>query len=95
MEFAEGEAVVIVSASLDNSYLVFGFKETQSTISRSVDKVEVLAIESTSLAPKFSIYPPGVRNYYIKDWEEFGCESSAQILDYNDDFMRLASDSVL
>ena len=94
MEYAVGETIVIVSASLDNSYLVFGFKETQSTISRSVEKVEVLAIESTSLAPKFNIYPPGVRNYYIRDWDEFGSDSSEQILDYNDDLMRLASDSV-
>jgi hypothetical protein len=83
-----------VSASLDNSYLVFAFKETQSTISRSVDKCEVFAIESTSLAPKFSIYPPGVRNYFIRDWEELGQESSTQILGANDDLMRLASDSV-
>lgn len=72
MEFTHGETLVMVSASLDNSYLVFGFKETQSTISRSVDICEVYAIESTSLAPRFDIYPQGVRNYYLKEWDEFG-----------------------
>ena len=29
MEFTKGSAVVIISASVDNTYMLFGFKETQ------------------------------------------------------------------
>ena len=45
LQFKEGEAIVVVSASLDNTYLLFGYKETTQTIQRQVDKVEVFGIE--------------------------------------------------
>ena len=51
MTFVEGDVVVIISASVENSYLLFGFKETQSTLKRLVDSVEVEAIESTTIKP--------------------------------------------
>ena len=63
-----------MSASVDNSYLLFGFKETNQTLNRTIDKVDVFAIESTTVKPKFDIYPPGNRLYRLKDWEEIGVD---------------------
>ena len=34
MTFVEGDVVVIINASVENSYLLFGFKETQFTLKR-------------------------------------------------------------
>ena len=51
MEFEKGTSVVIISASVDNSYLLFGYKETPQTLNKTVDKVNVYAIESTTVKP--------------------------------------------
>lgn len=32
LQFQKGEAVIILSASLDNNYWLFGFKETEQTL---------------------------------------------------------------
>ena len=74
MGFEEGEAIIIISASVDNSYLLFGFKETQFTLQRKVDSVNVYAIESTTVNPQYDIYPPGNRTYTLNDWDEVGME---------------------
>ena len=59
-----------------------------------VESVEVFAIESTSIAPKFKIYPNGNRSYQIIQWEEFGCDSSS-INSLNDELLRLDSSVTL
>ncbi|CDW84035.1 UNKNOWN [Stylonychia lemnae] len=74
--FEKNEAIVLVSASLDNSYLIFGFKETPATLSRTVEVVDVFAVESTTVRPKFEVYPPGSRFYKLKEWEDIGFEIS-------------------
>ena len=85
MQFKEGEAIVIISASLDNTYLLFGFKETPLTIQRKVDRVEVFAVESTTVKPTFEIYPPGIRVYTLSEFnslgqEEYQLESNIDLL---------------
>jgi hypothetical protein len=51
MQFEEGDTVIIISASISNSYLLFGFKETPDTLNRIIGIVDVFAIESTTLKP--------------------------------------------
>jgi len=65
MAFEKGKAIIIVSASLDNTYLLFGFKETNYTLAKKAEVVQVFAIESTNVKPKFEIYPPGSRTYRL------------------------------
>jgi hypothetical protein len=40
--------------------------------------VQVNAIESTNVKPKFELYPPGNRTYRLSDWDEIGSEFSLQ-----------------
>ena len=61
---------MIISANVDNSYMLFGFKETQLTLQRKVDSANVYAIESTTVIPQFEIYPPGIRIYTLNEWDE-------------------------
>jgi len=51
LPFFRGEAVIIISASVDNTYWLFGFKETQETLKRQVEQVEVFSFESTTVIP--------------------------------------------
>ena len=76
MAFEKGKAIIIISASLDNTYLVFGFKETNHTLAKKAEVVQVFAIESTNVKPKFEIYPPGSRTYRLQNWNEIGSEFS-------------------
>ena len=57
--------------------MIFGFKETPATMSRTIDVVDVFAIESTTIRPKYEIYPPGSRFYKIREWEDIGFEVSS------------------
>lgn len=41
-----------------------------------MDTVEVFAIESTTIKPKFEIYPPGMRFYRLREWEDVGVDIS-------------------
>lgn len=93
LQFEEGNAIIIISGSLDNSYFLFGYKETQSTMTRSDDNVTVQAIESTTLKPQFEIYPKGNRQYTLKDWDDLGSDDSRLVLNTNpdDDDLRLDS----
>lgn len=77
LAYEPGETLIIVSASIDNSYLLFGFKETPFTLQRSVDQVEIFAIESTTIKPKFEVYPTGVRLYSLRNWEEIGYDMTS------------------
>ena len=94
MEFSSGSAVIIISASIDNTYLLFGYKETSQTLSRSTELVNVYALESTVVKPKYDIYPPGLRAYYLKDWEDVGADSSDALLKNSEsmDLLHFASD---
>jgi hypothetical protein len=80
LEFDEGSAIVIISASVDNSYLLFGYKETSITLNKHRELVNIYAIESTTVRPKFEIYPLGNRQYNLKDWDEFGSEKSTLLM---------------
>jgi len=71
--FLKGETFVMVSCLLSDIYQVIGFKETQLTLQRKVDKTPVSTIESFSLRPRFDIFPPGERDYQVFDWYAFGC----------------------
>ena len=66
--------MIIVSGSVDNTYVLFGFREASLMDGRKVDKVEVLAIESTTVVPLFDKYAPGIRGYTINDWDELGLD---------------------
>jgi hypothetical protein len=76
MSFEKGKAIIIISASVDNTYTVFGFKETNQTLAKKTDVVQIFAIESTNVKPKFEIYPPGIRTYKLADWTEIGSDFS-------------------
>ena len=76
MYFEKGKAIIIISASVDNTYVLFGFKETNQTLAKKTDVVQVFAIESTNVKPKFEICPPGIRTYRLSDWNEIGSEFS-------------------
>lgn len=65
---------MIISSSVDNSYLLFGFKETKATLNRMIEVVDVKAIESTTVKPKFDIYPPGNRLYNLNNWDDMGLD---------------------
>jgi hypothetical protein len=59
----KGETFVLVSCLMSDYFALIGFKETNMTLQRRVDKVNVHVIESFSLKPRFDIYPPGDREY--------------------------------
>ena len=44
---------MLVSGSVDNTYMLFGFRESAMTDGRNVDNVEVQAVESTTITPLF------------------------------------------
>lgn len=74
LECLKDDSVVIVSASLSNTYLIFGYKETTQTQMNHIDTVQVYAVEGTVISPEFSSYESGRRDYCIKNWDEFGNE---------------------
>lgn len=39
LPFEVGSAIIVISASVDNSYYLFGYKETQHTMARHTDTV--------------------------------------------------------
>ena len=53
LEFNEGDTLIIVSASISNSYLLFGFLETEETKEKLYDEVDCYAIESTTVKPLY------------------------------------------
>jgi hypothetical protein len=77
LEFKKGQAIVFVSASVENTYVLFGFKETPNTLQRKSDIVNLWAIESTNIKPKFDIYPAGIRTYKLLEWEDIGLDLSS------------------
>jgi hypothetical protein len=42
-----------------------------------VEVADVYAIESTTVKPKYEIYPPGNRAYTLTDWEDVGIDISS------------------
>jgi hypothetical protein len=42
---------------------------------RKVEKAEVRSVESTTITPQYSLYPPGNRLYKLQDWDDFGFSS--------------------
>lgn len=59
MDFSAGEQMIILSASLNNSYLLFGVKLPKNTIAIGNKQVvmNVEAIESTTVVPQYSLFP--------------------------------------
>eukprot|EP00347_Sterkiella_histriomuscorum_P012684 403367623 len=89
--YNQGESIIIVSASVDNTYMLFGFKETPMTLQRAIDSVDVFAIESTTIKPKFEIYPPGVRLYRLREWDDLGIDLAILDNGGNMDMLRFNS----
>ncbi|CDW81031.1 UNKNOWN [Stylonychia lemnae] len=66
----KGDVIKIVSASVDNTYMLFAYKATQE---KDQDEIkDILAVESTNVKPQFNLYPYGYRSYCLKDWNEYG-----------------------
>ena len=66
----KGDVIKIVSASVDNTYLLFAYKIIKD---RDYDEIkDIFAVESTNVKPQYELYPFGYRSYRIKDWNEFG-----------------------
>jgi len=62
LQFNEGEKLMIVSGSVDNSYTLFGFQESVYKQGGSrIEQIEVKMIESTTVLPLFDTYAPGNR----------------------------------
>lgn len=94
LKYKKGETIIIVSANIDNTYWVFGFKETEATLKREITSVEVCSLESTTVKPKYSIYPPGNRVYDISAWEDVGIDYNKDV-DANLDMINFTSYTVL
>jgi hypothetical protein len=88
------ETLVLVSGSVDNSYLVFAYKETSQTLQRQVESAEVQAVETTTISPKYELYPPGNRLYKIVDWEDLGFQASSS-QDTCEDLFEMSGASLL
>ena len=43
---------------------------------KQIDRVEVFAIESTTVKPIFEVYPPGIRSYKLENWDSLGNDDS-------------------
>lgn len=65
---------MLVSGSVENSYTLFGIRETQVR-DRLHDNVEVQAIESTTVIPQFEKFAPGLRAYTLFDWDDLGLDA--------------------
>jgi len=75
--FTKGETFILVSALMCDYYQIIGYKETNLTLQRKVDKTPVSTMESFNLKPRFDIFPPGDRAYSIYDWKHFGGRKKA------------------
>eukprot|EP00347_Sterkiella_histriomuscorum_P018831 403344007 len=80
LSFSSGDQIKIVSASVENTYLLFGFKVSANQLKHQQDIAEVFAIESTNVRPLFDQYPLGYRSYLLKDWNEIGVHNHNQFL---------------
>jgi hypothetical protein len=74
LQVKPGETVKIVSASVDNTYVLYGFKETEFTKKGKVDIVDIFVIESTILKPQYDKFPKGYRDYRINSWQDVGAD---------------------
>ena len=54
-------------------------------MNRTADNIVIQAIESTTVKPKFEIYPKGNRQYTLKDWDDLGSDESHLVLNTNPD----------
>lgn len=59
LKLEPNDNVVIVSASVENTYLLFGYKDSYHTNKRMIDSAEIFAIEGTTIKPQFENYPLG------------------------------------
>lgn len=84
--FDQGETIILVSGSVENSYLLLGYRETDDTIQKRTDCAIVKSIESTTIKPQFSLYPPGNRLYKLPDWDDLGFDSATG----TDDIFKIA-----
>jgi len=73
----QGETIVLVSAHLQDTFYLFGYKETSDTLTRRKEEARVFLIEAVALRPRFEIYPPGERLYNLPDWEDIGSKESS------------------
>ena len=80
LSFEFGESISLVSASLSNPYLLFVYRETSRTLKRLEEAVEIYAVESTCLEPRFEAFPPGFRSYSVSQWDDFGNAASHHLL---------------
>lgn len=74
LQFNEGEDIVIVSCSVENSYHLFGFKLKTLKENYYLENIEVQAIEATTVIPNFTPIAPGNRHYTLTDWESMGMD---------------------
>ena len=61
---------MLVSCSVENSYLLFGFKQRTLIDNYGDENIEVQAIESTTVEPQIKDFGVGFRNYTLNDWED-------------------------
>lgn len=65
---------MLVSCSVENSYLLFGFSKRSLLENKGVENIEVKAIESTTVEPLTSDFSLGKRTYTLNDWEDIGID---------------------
>lgn len=65
---------MLVSCSVENSYLMFGFKQSTFIDNYGDENIEVQAIESTTVEPQIKDFGAGIRNYTLNDWEDIGLD---------------------
>lgn len=91
MECTANETIILIGGSVENSFCLFGYKETEATLKRKVDSAEVRSVESTTVSPQFSLYPPGNRLYKLQDWDDLGFMSAGT--SKNEDLFNLENKS--
>jgi hypothetical protein len=75
---------MLVSCSVENSYLHFGFKIKTLIDNYGMESIEVKAIESTTVEPLTSEIGTGTRVYALTDWEDLGLDSKSVKEDMGD-----------
>ena len=65
---------MLVSCSVENSYLLFGFKLRTLLDNYGIENIEVQAIESTTVEPVVKDIGAGTRTYTLLDWEDLAID---------------------
>ncbi len=78
---------MLVSCSVENSYLLFGFKLRTLLDNYGVENIEVKAIESTTVEPMIKDFGAGNRTYAMNDWEDLGLDFKSVKDDVNDNIL--------